>query len=133
MSESDLLFDTWAWWELLHATRTGSSLARRFVRGGRYRLHTSAITFGELSSRLHADGVADRIAPVCGAIRRASHVWNLTSDLSQEAGIARQKLRETAPAASLADAIVYVTARRASARIVSADPAFRGVPGVISG
>lgn len=132
MSESDLLFDSWAWWEYLHATRAGASLARRFVTGGSYRLHTSAITFGELAGRLRADGGGDRIAVVCGAIRRTSHVWNLTSDLAQEAGVARQKLRESAPEASLADAIVYVTARRANARIVSADPAFRRVPGAIT-
>lgn len=132
MTDSDLLFDTWAWWEYLHGTRVGSSLATRFVRPGKCRLHTSAITFGEISARLHADGASARVAETCGSIRRMSHVWDVTSDIAQEAGLARGALRAASPDAGLTDAIVFVTARRAGARIVSADRAFRLVPGVIS-
>ncbi len=131
MTESDLLFDTWAWWEYLHQTAVGVSLRRRFVERGSFRLHTSSITLAELSARLHADGVATRIAAACGAIRRTSHLWDVTADIAQDAGPARAKLRESSSSASLADAIIYVTARRAGSRIVSADPAFQDVPGVV--
>lgn len=132
MTESDVLFDTWAWWEYLHQTSTGASLRRRFVEGDRFRLHTSAITLGEIGARLAADGTGDRVSSACGSIRRMSRVWDVTPDIAQEAGPARARLREGDRSASLADAIVFVTARRAGASIVSADPAFRGLPGVIS-
>jgi predicted nucleic acid-binding protein len=132
VTESDLLFDTWAWWEYLHETAIGSSLRARFVTSGGFRLHTSAITLAELSALLRSAGATARIAPTCGAIRRTSRVWDVTADIAQEAGPARSKLRESSASASLADAIILVTAQRAGARIVSADPAFRDVPGVMT-
>jgi predicted nucleic acid-binding protein len=132
VSESDILFDTWAWWEYLHQTAVGKSLRDRYAADRRFRLHTSAISLGELSARLQLDGAADRIATACGAIRRMSHVWDVTADIAQEAGPARARLREASEFASLADAIILVTAQRAGARIVSADPAFRDIPGVVS-
>jgi len=131
VSASDLLFDTWAWWEYLHRTKIGGSLRDRFVRSRGYRIHTSAVSFGELSARLASLGARDRIPGACGAVRRMTHVWDVTADIAQEAGIARAKLRATWASASLADGIVLVTSQRAGARIVSADRAFRGIPGVI--
>ena len=132
MTRSDLLFDTWAWWEYLHASRTGVSLDARYVKHGSYRLHTSSISLGELAARLDADGAGDRITAACGSIRRMSHIWDVSADIAQEAGMVRKSLREVSDSANLADGIVLVTAKRAGARIVSADPAFRRVPGVIS-
>ncbi|MCI4347281.1 MAG: PIN domain-containing protein [Thermoplasmata archaeon] len=132
MAESDLLFDTWAWWEYLHGTSVGVSLRTRFLANGRFRIHTSVISLAELSARLHTDHVGDRVPVACGSIRRMSHIWDVTADLAQEVGAARARLRNSSSAASLADAIILLTARNAGARIVSADPAFRDVPGVIA-
>jgi predicted nucleic acid-binding protein len=132
VTESDLLFDTWAWWEYLHETTTGAALRERYVAKGRYRLHTSAISIGELSARLQIDGSPEKVPIACGAIRRMSHLWDVSADIAQEAGRARARLRESSEHASLADAIILITAQRAGARIVSADGAFRDVPGVIS-
>lgn len=132
MTESDVLFDTWAWWEYLHQTPTGASLRMRYFVDGTARVHTSSLTIAEVSARLDADGASDRIAPACSAIRRMSHLWDVTADIAQEAGPIRRELRDRARSASLADAIILVTARKAGARLVSADPAFRGIAGVIS-
>ena len=132
MTGSDVLFDTWAWWEYLHGTRTGESLRRRFVGPTGIHLHTSAISLAELAAKLAAEGSRNRIDLVCGSIRRASRVWDVTADLAVEGGIARAELRRSTPSASLADGIVFATARHSGARIVSADPAFRYVPGVIT-
>jgi predicted nucleic acid-binding protein len=131
VSESDLLFDTWAWFEYLHQTPIGESLRRRFVLEPRYRLHTSSISLAEIGARLETMGAKERIDPACGSIRRASHIWDVTADIAQDAGPARARLREASDTASLADAIILVTAQRAGARIVSADPAFSGIPGTI--
>jgi predicted nucleic acid-binding protein len=132
VSDSDLLFDTWAWWEYLQGTAVGTSLRNRYVVDNRFRIHTSAITLGELSAKLAADGALERVAPACGAIRRLSHLWEVTPDIAQEAGPVRVELRRTSKKASLADALILVTSRRAGARLVSGDPAFAGVSGVIT-
>ena len=132
MSESDLLFDTWAWWEYLFGTETGNALRRRFLEDRKWRIHTSAISLGEISAKMASSGARDRIVPACGAIRRLSHLWDVNADIAQEAGILRQELRRTRETASLADAIILVTSRRAGARLVSGDPAFSGVAGVIA-
>jgi len=131
VSDSDVLFDTWAWWEYLVGTAVGTSLRERYLEGQRFRVHTSALTFGELSAKLVSDGARDRVAPACGAIRRLSHVWEVNPDIAEEAGRVRDELRRTSRTASLADAIILVTSRRAGARLVSGDPAFAGVVGVI--
>ena len=132
MSESDLLFDTWAWWEYLFGTETGNSLRRRYLDDRKYRIHTSSISLGEISAKLASTGARDRIVPACGAIRRLSHLWDVNADIAQEAGLAREELRRSRETASLADAIILVTSRRAGARLVSGDPAFAAVPGVIT-
>jgi predicted nucleic acid-binding protein len=132
VTEFDFLFDTWAWWEYLHRTALGTSLRERFIEGGRARVHTSSITLAEISARLHSDRAPDRIGSACGAIRRMSHVWDVTADIAQEAGPIRSEFRVRSNSASLADAIILVTARKAGARLVSADPAFRDVAGVIT-
>lgn len=131
VSESDLFFDTWAWWEYLSGTTVGHSLRDRFVEGGKYRIHTSAVSLGEIAAKLAANGNEERVDSACGAIRRLSHVWDVTADIAQEAGIAREELRRQESSASLADGIVLVSSRRAGARLVSGDSAFSNVPNLI--
>ena len=130
--ESDVLFDTSAWWEYLFETPMGARLRARFVEGDRTRIHTSAISLGEIGARLSEQGTEGQIGMVCGAIRRMSRIWDITADIAQDAGPARSRLRRDTKDASLADAIVLITAQRAGALIVSSDRAFRGVPGTIA-
>jgi predicted nucleic acid-binding protein len=132
VTESDLVFDTWAWWEYLHGTRIGEALRKHYLESGRFRIHTSAISLAEVAARLHVDSAADSVPAACGSIRRMSHMWDVSSDIAQEAGAARTALRRSSSTASLADAIILVTAQRAGARIVSDDPAFKNVPGVLA-
>jgi len=131
VSESDLVFDTWAWWEYLRASPTGESLRGRYVRGGAYRIHTSAITLAEISAKLWSEGHGDRVSATLGSIRRLSHIWDVDADIAQEAGPIRAELRKSLTTVSLADAIILITSRRAGARLVSGDRAFSGVPGVL--
>lgn len=131
MTGSDVLFDTWAWWEYLHGTDVGTRLRDRYLRSGGSRIHTSAISLGELAAQLSSQGLPERVPAVCGSIRRMSHIWDVTADIAQEAGVARAQLRRHSRQASLADGIILVTAHRAAARIVSNDPAFAGQAGVI--
>ncbi len=132
MTEFEVVLDTWAWWELFRGSRQGASIRRRFFRSGSVRLHTSTITVGELSAKLASMGESRRIDPVLGAIRRAGPVHDVTAELARAAGLLRAELRKLDSHASLADGIVLATARALGARLISADPAFRGLPDILS-
>ncbi|MFZ0830845.1 MAG: PIN domain-containing protein [Thermoplasmata archaeon] len=131
MIGSDILLDTWAWWELLRGSRNGAVIRRRFLRPSGVRLHTSTITVGEISAKLASMGEARRIDGVIAAIRRAGRLHDVTTDLARTAGILRVELRKSDAQASLADGIVLATARSLGARLISADAAFRGQSDVV--
>lgn len=127
MTASSVLFDTWAWWEVLHGTTLGKKLARRYVEAPGVRLHTSALSFGEIAAKLAAMGAEDRLPELSAAMRAAGEVHDVTHVIAQEGGTLRQELRQRAPDASLADGIILAQARSLGATIVSRDPAFRGM------
>jgi predicted nucleic acid-binding protein len=131
VNESDVLFDTWAWWEVLSGTATGRRLAHRFLRLPVGLVHTSALTLGELAAKLAREGGGDRIDSMETAIRAASRLHDVTVAIAVEGGRLREALRRNEPNASLADGIILATARDAGARLLSADRAFRGLPEIL--
>jgi predicted nucleic acid-binding protein len=132
VTESDVVLDTWAWWEVFKGSTPGTHIRRRFLGSEKVRAHTSAISVGEISAKLASLGTPGQIDASIGAMRRAGHLHDVTAELARAAGLLRAELRQTDPHASLADGIVLATARRLGARLVSADPAFRGQPDVLS-
>lgn len=126
MTDSDVVLDTWAWWEVLRASEQGRSIRRRFLGRTDIRAHTSVITIGEITAKLVSMGALPRVDPILGSIRRAGPLHELTADLARAAGVLRADLRKADPSASLADGIVLATARVLGARLVSAAPAFEG-------
>ncbi len=132
MTASKVLFDTWAWWEVLQGSEVGAALQRRHLDAPGVQVLTAAISLGELSAKLSSQGSEDSISPTVSSIRRASAVLDLTGELAVEAGMLRTRLRKRSKAASLADGIVLATARQNGARLVSNDRAFTGEPDVSS-
>lgn len=132
MTASKVLFDTWAWWEVLRGSELGAALQRRYLEAPGVQILTAAISLGEISAKLSAEGSEESISPAVSSIRRASAVLDLTGELAVEAGILRTQLRRRSKGASLADGIVLATARRNGARLVSEDRAFSGEPDVSS-
>lgn len=130
MTASSVLFDTWAWWEVLQGTPTGSRLKRRYLDARGIRVLTSAISLGELSAKLASLGLEGSIALTASSIRQVSTVEDVTGDLAVEAGVVRARLRRRTKTASLADGIVLATARKYGARLISNDSAFAGEPDV---
>jgi predicted nucleic acid-binding protein len=128
---SDVLLDTWAWWELLRGSKKGAAIQRRFLRSGRIRVHTSAITIGEITAKLASMGERGRVDIVLGSIRRTGPIHDVTVEVARTAGLIRAVLRKSAREASLADGIVLATARSVGAQLVSADSAFKGQPDVL--
>lgn len=130
MSASKVLFDTWAWWEVLQGSRPGARLQRRYLESVGVQVLTSVISLGELSAKLSFQGLDDSIPVTMSSVRQASTVVDLTGDLAAEAGILRTRLRKRVRSAGLADAIVLATARQQGARVISIDAAFAGEPDV---
>jgi predicted nucleic acid-binding protein len=132
VTASKVLFDTWAWWEVLRGSGVGAALQRRYLGAPGVQVLTAAISLGELSAKLSSEGSGESISPAVSSIRRASAVLDLTAELAVEAGILRTQLRKRSKTASLADGIVLATARQNGARLISGDQAFSGEPDVSS-
>jgi predicted nucleic acid-binding protein len=126
VTESRVLLDTWAWWEILRGSPEGASLQRKYLEHAGTRVFTSSITLGEVSAKMASEGRRGDIVLVVASIRRESEIVDVTPEIAVSAGILRQELRKVDAKASLADAIVLSTARGLDAILVSADPAFRG-------
>lgn len=147
MTASDVLLDTWAWWEILFETPVGQELSERYVEDPTVGVHTSALAIGEIVAKLHTldtthdpeeeDGVLqndvdlDRLEDrIVSSIRAFSELHDVRPAIAQQAGAVRSKLRESKATASLADALMLVTARELGAVLVSDDGAFDDEPDV---
>lgn len=125
MTASDVLLDTWAWWEILGSTPHGEQLRDRYLDRKGLRVYTSTISLGELSAKLASIGEERRIGLMASSLRAHSELMDVTPEIALRAGVLRKKLRTDEPQASLADAIVMATAIQCKARVISDDPAFR--------
>jgi predicted nucleic acid-binding protein len=132
VTASKVLFDTWAWWEVLQGSADGAALRRRYLDESGLQVLTAALSLGELSAKLSSEGAPDSVPLTVTSIRNASTIVDLTGELAVEAGLLRTRLRMRAKSASLADGIVLATARQQGARLISVDRAFAGEPDVSS-
>ena len=105
MTASKVLFDTWAWWEVLRGSEVGAALQRRYLEAPGVQVLTAAISLGELSAKLSGEGSGESISPAVSSIRRASAVLDLSAELAVEAGKLRTQLRKRSKTASLADGV----------------------------
>ena len=132
MTASRVLFDTWAWWEVLRGSGPGDALRRRYLDASGFQVLTAALTLGELADKLSSEGASDSVPLTINSIRSASTVVDLTGELAVEAGLLRTRLRRRARFASLAHGIILATARQQGAKLISLDRAFLGEPDVSS-
>jgi predicted nucleic acid-binding protein len=130
VTASKVLFDTWAWWEVLQGSPAGARLQRRYLDAPGVQVLTSAISLGELSAKLSSLGSEASIPTTMNSIRHASVVVDVTGELAIGAGVLRSHLRTRSRSASLADAIVLATARQHEALVISMDRDLAGEPDV---
>ena len=129
VSASAVVFDSWAWWEVFHATPAGKALDRKYL-GDKRVVVTPTLAIAELSAKLHRVGrrnEGERIAAWIGAYGRTQV---LDEEAATHAGRLLEHLREGHRDASLADAIMLATARTLGLPLISADAAFAGTPDV---
>lgn len=130
MTGSEVVFDAWAWWEILHDTETGRRLRSKYVASDRWRVHTSAVTVHELASKLVRTGSEELVATLEAGLHLQSLVHPLTGSDARRAGRLHAELRGRRGDAGLIDALVLDLARRLGAPLISADSAFSGFPDV---
>jgi predicted nucleic acid-binding protein len=121
-----VVFDTWAWWEVLHATETGKKLASRYLGSAAFRVLTADLALVELSAKLARDGRQKEIRLALAAVDSTSEVVPISTAAAAACGPLLVELRRTHKGASLADAVMLAVARTAGARLVSGDGCFAG-------
>lgn len=131
MTGKRVVFDTWAWWEVLRASAKGTRLKTGYLDVEGVRVYTSAISLGELAAKLASEGRSEDVPAVVSSLRGTSEIVDITGSLAASGGLLRAELRQRDPAASLADGVVLWTARQLGATLISAGPAFRGLPDVL--
>ena len=71
MTASKVLFDTWAWWEVLQGSEKGAALERRYLDASGIHVVTSAITLGELAAKLASQGPERRSLLAINSVHNA--------------------------------------------------------------
>lgn len=130
VTESEVAFDTWAWWEFLFGTPRGARLRRKFLARPQSRVHCSALSLGELAAKIYAAGWTSRVDRVLARVRARAIVHDVTPQLAAEGARLKVQLRAAHRNVGLIDGIILATARQAGARLISGDPAFGGQPDV---
>jgi predicted nucleic acid-binding protein len=121
-----VVFDTWAWWEVLHATPTGGRLAKRYLEAPGARVITADLALVEISAKLARDGRSGEIHAALAAVEAASEIVPISPPAAEACGPLLAELRRTNRGASLADAVMLAVARSEGARLISGDQCFAG-------
>lgn len=130
MTSESIVFDSWAWWEVVRSSPLGDRLARRYLEAMGVRVLTADHTLAEIASKLAVLGLEGRIPASLAVIEHASDVLPISAEVAELAASLRLELRRTDPNASLFDAVVLATARVHRAVLISGDPCYAGQRGV---
>lgn len=126
-TEGDLVLDSFAWVEYFLGSRLGREVDRQLRRS---RCATPTIVLAELADKYTREGIPD-LARDLDFVEARTTVVPLDRGIAEGAGRLRAEMRKTAADAPLADAIVYATARRLGADVLTGDPHFRSLRGVV--
>lgn len=127
-----VVFDSWAWWEVLDGTATGEKLAKRYIEAPEARVLTVDLSLAEIAAKLARDGREVDVRPALAGMDAASEVVPISVAATEAAGPLLQVLRRADRNAGLADAVILAVAREAGATLISGDPCFRGQRDVTS-
>lgn len=120
------MFDSWAWWEVVHSTRPGESLSARYLEAKGVRVLTVDYTLAEVAAKLARLGAEQRIPDVLESVEWASDILPISAAVAGLAATLLRELRRRDSNASLADAVVLAAARLHDAVLISGDPCYQG-------
>ncbi len=112
--------DTWAWVEYWK----GNDRVRGYIEGPDARI-TSMITIAELERFYGTD--KERMDHMVSTIRSRSLLVPVDLSIARAAGRVRRGMK----VGGIADAIIYATALRHHAKVLTGDPHFRRMPEVV--
>ncbi|WP_292347830.1 MULTISPECIES: PIN domain-containing protein [unclassified Methanoregula] len=118
--EIALVLDTWTWIEYWK----GDDRVRTYIERKETRI-TSMITIAELERFYGVE--RERMDRMVSMIRSRSLLVPVDLVIARTAGSVRRQMKE----GGIADAIIYATALRHRAKVVTGDPHFRGMPEVV--
>ena len=116
-----IVIDTWAWVEYWKGC---TRQIRHYIDGPGEKL-TSVITIAEIERKYGAD--AGSTDSMIREIRQKSRVIPLDATLARKAGAIRRVMKE----GGLGDAIIYATAKTHNGDVLTGDPHFRDLSGVV--
>jgi predicted nucleic acid-binding protein len=126
LTSESVVFDSWAWWEVVRSSALGDRLARRYLERTEAKVMTVDYTLAEIAAELAVLGLGDQIASSLSIIERGSDVLSISVEVAELAASLRSELRRTDRNASLSDAVVLATARNRGAILISGDPCYAG-------
>ena len=120
----EFVIDTYAWVEYFRGSSRGSS-ARKYIEGGR--AATSAITLAELREKYLREKWGFFQEDLNFMITRTSLV-PVDRSIALLAGEINHSRKKAAKDWGMADSIILATARSVSAKVITGDPHFKGLP-----
>ena len=130
---STVVFDTWAWWEILRDTLAGKRLSKKYLEEPESRVLTVDLALVEIAVKMARDGAEAETKPALNAVEAGSEVVPISRAAAEAAGPLLVHLRKTDRNASVADAVMLAVARDAGAKLVSGDACFARERDVITG
>lgn len=120
-----VLIDSWAWIEYFKGSKLGGE-AKKLIEDSEERAIVSAINIAEVYGwilRFYDEKIAEEKK---AAMRERAFVCDVDEETAVEAAKTRHQKKW-----GLGDAIVYATAKKADATIVTGDPHFRDLEQII--
>lgn len=128
MTASDVVFDSWAWFEVLAGSPAGRRIEAHVAAG---RVVTPAYAVTEVLGKHWRGGATWQQADdIANTMRARSRIHPLDDDIAALAAQLMVSLRQRDPHASYADAVMLATARTLGLPLISNDKAFTGCPDV---
>jgi len=130
-----LTVDSFAWIELIRGTSLGIS-TKAYIETADV-CFTPAIVLAEVAHRCRRDGLQDgQIERELTAMTEASTLVPINSSLAVEASQVTEELRARARSlrlrpARLADGLILATARETESQLLTSDPHFQGLQGIL--
>jgi len=125
---TEYIIDAYAWIEYVNGSTKGVKV-KNIVESQSNKVHTCAVTIAEIVSKFIRSKFDPEIA--FNAVIASSHVIAVDDKLSLIAGKLHAEMRKHVRDFGLADAYVLACAKNYDAKIVTGDPHFRSVRGVL--
>ncbi len=122
------IVDAWAWIEYFRGTQAGSKLDE-ILQDPTTDVYTCAITVAEIISKTARD--QQDVEAAYNILLSNSQIIKIDEQISKQAGLLHQKMRQTKKDFGIADAYILACADKLGGKIVTGDPHFEGMANVI--